>query len=119
MPRFTLRQLLVGVFVGCVYLAVLRDVFAEVRHTAVLVVAWAIFYFGCRLWLTLGAHCIPLLLLTLAALLVLLFGISDPDVRVEVWRLLVYESRAYLTFMCGVGSVLSFPMAIVGLIARH
>ena len=35
MPRFTLKQLLAGVLFACVYLAVLRDVFAEVTHAAV------------------------------------------------------------------------------------
>ena len=119
MPRFTLRQLLTGVLLSCVYLAVLREAFSEVRHVAVSFVTWAIlaaFYFKWRAWITLIAHSVSPLMVILSSLYLLV--VSGFPTR--TWRFHVFdESFGVLVLSCGVSSLLIFPMAILGLVARY
>ena len=116
MPRFTLRQLMIGVFSGCVLLSLLRDLSAGVRHVSIsVIVVWtilAIFYFKWRLWVTLFAHGLPVwLVITSYEIVVLL------EIRTGVWR--NYPIGQVLSYACGVGSLVVFPMALIGLSARY
>ena len=115
MPRFTLRQLLTSLFVGCVFIAVLRDVFAGGPHVAVsMIVAWAtlaVFYFRWRLWLTLVVHCLfPSIVILSYQLLMLL------EVRTGIWQF--YPLGHVLSDTCRGSSLVSFPIAFIVLIRR-
>jgi len=113
MPRFTLRQLLTGVFLGCVYFAVIRDVFMGVPHDAVAMVAWvtlAVFYFRMRLKLTLVFHGMTPLAMILSALLFMLLELSTNSLSLFC---------DLVVFTCIGSSLVIFPLAIVGLFARY
>ena len=112
MARFTLRQLLVGVLLGCVYLAVLRDVFIEAPHAAVSIAAWvilAILYFRLHLWATLMAHS----LFPSAVILVFLFAVLMSGLRYP------QEFGDSLPVLCRGSSLIVFPFAIIRVLSRH
>ena len=119
MPRFTLQQLLAGVLFGCVYLAVLRDVFAGGTHNAVPMVAWVIlaaFYVKWRLWKTLSCHiAFPLIVILTTLYLIVVSGFPA-----GTWRFHVFdESVEVLALSCRVSSFLVVPLAMVGYFARY
>ena len=125
MPRFTLRQLLTSVLLACVYLAVLREAFGEVKYNAVAIIAWvmlAAFYFNARLRFILVAHCLTPLI-AMALLLGLL--VSDFDWAWEArgpFALFVFTGRtpfALFVFTCRTTSIVMFPLAILRLIERY
>ena len=114
MPRFTLQQLLAGVLLGCVYLAVLREAFGEVKYAVVAIVAWvmlAAFYFNARLKFILVAHS-----LTPLIAMILLLGTLVVDFE---WARVTGGPFAMFVFTCRTTSIVMFPLAILRLIERY
>ena len=115
MPRFTLKQLLAGVLLGCVYLAVLKEVFIGMSHDAVSIVGWVIFtifYFRLQLYRTLAVHGIfPVAVCPT----VLLFLVSDHASDLSLY---LQTFQALVDFCRGI-SIVTFPMALLILLTRN
>jgi hypothetical protein len=113
MPRFTLQQLLVGVLVGCVYLAVTRDSFIEDSHAAVAITAWVILtllYLRMRWGLAIVFHVVIPLAIMAAVLLHMLLQFSTNS-----WS----QCFEVVAFTCRVSALVALPLAIADLTMRY